>query len=103
MRRKQAAVLTALLLMLALGASSVSAVTRTVTIRVNGMTCGGCATSVERALKSTEGVTDVRVSFEKGKAVIKFDDRKVTVARLREVINGTGMSCDAEGATGRGL
>lgn len=102
MRRKKTAVLTALVLMLTLGASSVLAVTRTVTIRVKGMTCGGCATSVERALKSTEGVTDVRVSYEQGKAVIKYDDQKVTVARLREVIDSTGMSCDAEGAPGKG-
>jgi len=71
MRRKQSAVLTALALMLVLGAGSVLAVTGSVTVRVNGMTCGGCATSVERALKSTEGVTDVRISYEKGKAVIK--------------------------------
>jgi len=58
------------------------------------MTCGGCAASVENALKSTGGVVSVRVSFERGRAIVKYDDQKVTVARLREVINTTGMSCD---------
>jgi hypothetical protein len=40
-------------LALAVSASTVWATTKTVTIRVEGMTCGGCATSVEKALKST--------------------------------------------------
>jgi copper chaperone len=92
----------AVLLALVFCAGSVLAVTRTVTLRVKGMTCGGCATSVEKALKSTDGVTDVQVSFQKGKAVVKYDDKKVTVARLREVIDSTGMSCDVDGATGKG-
>src|SRR5215204_4618345 len=92
----------AALLALVFCVGSVLAVTRTVTLRVRGMTCGGCATSVEKALKSTDGVTDVKVSFEKGKAVVKYNDQKVTVARLREVVDSTGMSCDVDGAPGKG-
>ncbi|MCA1613621.1 MAG: hypothetical protein LC800_05575 [Acidobacteria bacterium] len=42
-------------------------------------------------MKKVEGVKEVRVSFERGEAWVKYDDRKVTVARLREVINGTGF------------
>ena len=34
---------------------------------------------------------EARVSFEGGEAWVKYDDRKVTVARLREVINDTGF------------
>jgi copper chaperone CopZ len=60
------------------------------------MTCGGCATSVGKALKSIDGVEDARVSFERGKAVIKYDDQKVTVDKLRAVIQSTGFFCDAE-------
>jgi copper chaperone CopZ len=33
----------------------------------------------------------VRVSFDKKEAWIKFDDQKITVAKLREVINSTGF------------
>ncbi|MCA1636633.1 MAG: cation transporter, partial [Acidobacteria bacterium] len=49
-----------------------------------------CARSVEQALKKTDGVEDARVSFERREAWIKYDDRKITVARLREVIKATG-------------
>ena len=94
MRRRRTLIAFTFALALAFGAGASQAATRTVTLRVKGMTCGGCVTSVENALKSTEGVKTVRVSFEKGKAVIKYDDQKVTVAKLREVINSTGMSCD---------
>ena len=88
-------------LVLTIGSGAVLAATKTVTIRVKGMTCGGCATSVEKALKSTEGVESARVSFERGRAVIKYDDQKVTVTKLREVINNTGFFCEVEGSAGK--
>lgn len=96
MQRKQTMALIVATLVLALCAVSVSAATKTVTIRVEGMHCGGCASSVTKALKATDGVEDVQVSFEKGEAVIKYDDRKVTVAKLREVINSTGFKAVEE-------
>lgn len=74
--------------------------TSTVTLTVKGMTCGGCATSVESALKSTDGVEDAQVSYKRGTAIVKYDDQKVTVAKLREVVNNTGFTCEVpESAT----
>ena len=96
MKKKQVISAAVVALVLALGAISVSAATKTVTIRVKGMHCGGCSSSVAKALKATEGVEDVQVSYEKGEAVIKYDDQKVTVAKLREVINDTGFKAVEE-------
>ena len=101
MSKRQIVMGVTLIIMLALNVNVVLAATRTITIRVHGMTCGGCATSVENALKSTDGVEEASVNFKSGKAVIKYDDKKVTVARLREVINNTGFFCDVEGSSGR--
>jgi len=42
-------------------------------------------------LLSTAGVLEASVSYEKGEAWVKYDDRKVTVAKLRQAINGTGF------------
>lgn len=42
-------------------------------------------------MKKTEGVEEASVSYEKGEAWVKYDDKKVTVAKLREVINSTGF------------
>jgi copper chaperone len=99
MSRRQMLIAFIFILALTLGAGAVSAATKTITMRVKGMSCGGCATSVEKALKATDGVMDARVTFERGKAVIKYDDQKVTVAKLRSVINSTGFFCDVEKAS----
>ena len=83
-------------LVLALGAMSVLAASKTVTIRVEGMHCKMCSASVTKALKATPGVEKVEVSDEKGEAVIQYDDQKVTEVKLREVINGTGFKAVEE-------
>ena len=79
----------ALALAVMLAAASAFAATKTVTIRVSGMKCGNCSSSVAKALKATAGVKDAEVSSAKGEAVITYDDEKVNEAKLREVINGT--------------
>lgn|SRR5574338_1097063 len=78
-------------LVLTLGVMTASAFTKTVTLRVNGMKCAKCSASVTKALKATEGVEDAQVSSDKGEAVIKYDDQKLTEAKLKEVINSTGF------------
>ena len=74
-----------------LGVITAAAFTKTVTIKVDGMKCAKCSTSVSKALKATDGVEDAQVNHEKGEAVIKYDDQKLTEAKLREVINSTGF------------
>ena len=74
-----------------LGVITAAAFTKTVTIKVEGMKCAKCSGAVTKALKATEGVEDAQVSNEKGEAVIKYDDQKLTEAKLREVINSTGF------------
>jgi copper chaperone len=96
MRKNRVPALLMLVLMLPLVVISVSAATKTVTIRVEGMRCGNCSSSVAKALKATDGVEKVEVSHEKGEAVIQYDDQKVTEAKLREVINGTGFKAIEE-------
>lgn len=91
MKKKQVISSLAIALVLTLGAVSVSAATKTVTIRVEGMKCGRCSGSVTKALKATPGVEDAQVNLEKGEAVVKYDDEKVTEIKLREIINRTGF------------
>ena len=84
----------ALTLAVMLATASAFAATKTVTIRVSGMKCGNCSSSVAKALKATAGVKDVEVSSAKGEALITYDDEKVNEAKLREVINGTGFKAE---------
>ena len=46
--------------------------------RVSGMTCGGCAKHVEKALRSVAGVTSVVVDVAKGTATI-FSPRSTRI------------------------
>jgi copper chaperone CopZ len=96
MRQNRVPALLGLILALSLGAISALAATKTTTIRVEGMHCKMCSASVTKALKATEGVEQVEVSHEKGEAVIRYDDQKVTEAKLREVINSTGFKAVEE-------
>lgn len=43
----------------------------TKTYRVNGMTCGGCAKHVEKALRKVAGVQAASVDVAKGVAVVE--------------------------------
>ena len=88
-----------LAVVMSLGVVGASASSATVTIRVEGMHCGGCASSVEKKLKATKGVHQVLVSFEKKEAWDKYDDQKITLAQLREVINSTGFKAVEEKAS----
>jgi mercuric transport protein len=91
MRKIRVPALLGLMLVLSFGTITALATTKTVTIRVEGMHCKMCSASVTKALKATDGVEKVEVSDAKGEAVIQYDDQKVTEAKLREVINGTGF------------
>ena len=39
-------------------------------LKVTGMTCGGCTSSVTKALKAIAGVGDVNVSLAAGEATV---------------------------------
>lgn len=100
MRRNKVSPLLGVLIVLSLGVVSASAATKTTTLHIEGMHCKMCSASVSKALKATAGVEKVEVSFEKGIAVVRYDDQKVTEAKLREVINGTGYKAVEEKTAG---
>ena len=89
--KKRASGLALIANLLVLTAVSAYATTKTTTIHVQGMHCKMCSASVTKALKAVDGVEKVDVSFEKGTAIVAYDDQKVTEERLREVINSTGF------------
>ena len=61
------------------------------TIKVEGMTCGGCVASVKRALQALDGVAKVDVSLEREEASIEYDPSRVNEARLRSAIEDAGF------------
>lgn len=47
--------------------------TDTITITVEGMTCGGCASKVDKALVSTDGITSTSIDVPTGAVTISLD------------------------------
>ncbi len=58
---------------------------------VEGMTCGHCQASVERALQVVPGVEEVRVDLESKTAQVEHST-PVDEAALREAIESAGYS-----------
>lgn len=63
---------------------------RTVTLRVEGMTCGGCVIGVRKVLTKLDGVSRAEVSYENQLAVVTYDPAKVTVERMIAAIRTLG-------------
>lgn len=51
---------------------------QTQTFQVKGMTCGGCAASVTRAVKSVKGVDEARVALAGGRVEVDYDPEMVS-------------------------
>ncbi len=71
-------------------------------IEVTGMTCGGCTSTVTRALKAIPGVGDVNVSLAAGEATVQYDERRTSPAQLKSAVKSAGYGVDvAKDARGR--
>jgi copper chaperone len=62
----------------------------TVSLNVQGMTCGGCVASVTRVLKAVPGVADVAVTLQPGVAKVTFDPARTGSPALRSAIEAAG-------------
>ena len=62
----------------------------TTTLKIDGMTCGGCVASVTRVLRAVPGVSDATVTLTPGHATVIFDAAKTNVPALREAVEEAG-------------
>lgn len=60
------------------------------TLKISGMTCMGCAASVERKLKEQAGVTQAQVDLEAGTAEVSFDAATVSLDALKNALRNAG-------------
>ncbi len=63
---------------------------RTVTLKVENMTCDLCAPTVKKSLARIKGVTRVEVSAEKATATVTFDDASTDAAALTTATKNAG-------------
>lgn len=60
-------------------------------LKVEGMTCGGCSSSVEKALNAKSGVAQVSASHEEDKVSVDFDPAVIAQATIEEAIEDAGF------------
>lgn len=59
------------------------------TIKIEGMTCGHCVSSVDTALNAVEGVTEVKVDLEANQATVEAGN--VSDEKLKQAIEDIGF------------
>ena len=63
---------------------------REVTLPITGMTCANCASTVERALKKTAGVSDATVNYATERATVHLEEEAPSVEDLIAQIERVG-------------
>ena len=60
-------------------------------IPVEGMTCGGCTSSVERALNAHTGIQKATASLEGANVEVEFDSAVIAQGQIEEAIRDAGF------------
>ncbi|KAI1756818.1 heavy metal translocatin [Xylaria castorea] len=66
----------------------------TTTLRVGGMTCGSCTSSVEAGFKGVEGAGNVSVSLVMERAVIMHDPQLISAEQIKDIIEDRGFEAE---------
>ena len=61
-----------------------------VTLNVQGMTCGHCVKAVETSVGALAGVQEVNVDLAQAKVTVAFDEATVSVDQIKETIDEQG-------------
>ena len=63
-------------------------------LNIASMTCGGCASTVTRALVAVDGVHDVQVSLPENEAlaqaIVQFDEIFTSPDKLKQAVEAAG-------------
>ncbi len=68
----------------------------TVTFKIGGMRCDGCAERIRTLLAAVPGVREASASFAGRVALVRYNPHATRENRLLEVIEKAGFTADAE-------
>lgn len=60
------------------------------TFSIDGMSCSGCANSITAALNARDGVSKVKVDFDTRKALVQYDEKKISEEQILTVLKELG-------------
>ncbi len=59
-------------------------------IGINGMHCAMCSSRMQKAFMAAKGVLSAEVDLENKCATVSYDENKITVADLKNIVTETG-------------
>ncbi|QLC49151.1 heavy-metal-associated domain-containing protein [Methanolobus zinderi] len=62
------------------------------TIRIEGMACGHCQATVDKAIKSVNGVQDVNVDLENKQATVTYDPATASLDEIKSAVSNAGYT-----------
>ena len=71
---------------------------KTLYLKIAGMHCTGCEQTIEDAMSVLPGISKIAVSYERGEAVIDFDDEFIREAGIRQAIVAKGYEIPEQSA-----
>ena len=66
----------------------------TITIKVTGMSCGGCAMTVRKALEAVDGVISATADHTSGTATVHYKDNRPSVDNLIAAVEKAGYEAN---------
>ena len=66
----------------------------TLTLKIGGMTCGGCVNSVRKAVGAMGGIGSVEVSLERAEATVVYDPRLSSATAIKTTVRDAGFETD---------
>lgn len=70
---------------------------KTVTLKITGMTCAGCAGSIHTALSKKNGIINDEVKYPGDVAIIKYDPAKIKEDEIIKIIEKAGYKASLAG------
>lgn len=62
------------------------------TLKLRGMSCASCASSIEEAISSVPGVNECNVNFGAEQATVKYDSKKTNLEQIQDAVDAAGYS-----------
>lgn len=59
----------------------------TTTLKIKGMTCASCGTTIQLVLEKVPGVHSAAASYERNEVVVKYDSSQVTPEQLAQAVS----------------
>ncbi len=67
---------------------------KTVRLAIEGMSCGHCRDTVEKALRNQDGVTTATVHLDANAAEVEFEETRVSPEQLVAAVEEEGYRAD---------